>query len=46
MKVEYLYMDFGNHVIFNENVAGVIFPERLRYYTNILRVGVNYRFGY
>jgi outer membrane immunogenic protein len=45
MKVEYLYMDFGNHAIFNDNVAGVIFPERLRYYTNILRVGVNYRFG-
>lgn len=46
MKVEYLYMDFGNHVIFNDNVAGVIFPERLRYYTNIMSVGLNYRFGY
>jgi outer membrane immunogenic protein len=45
MKVEYLYMDLGNHAIFNDNVGGVIFPERIRYYTNILRVGVNYRFG-
>src|SRR5215831_13190965 len=27
MKVEYLYMDFGNHAIFNDNVGGVIFPE-------------------
>ena len=45
MKVEYLYMDFGNRVIFNDNVSGAIFPESIRYYANILRVGVNYRFG-
>jgi outer membrane immunogenic protein len=45
-KVEYLYVDLGNHVIFNDNVGGAIFPESLRYYTNILRVGLNYRFGY
>jgi outer membrane immunogenic protein len=45
MKVEYLYVDYGNRAIFNDNVGGVIFPERIRYYTNILRVGVNYRFG-
>ncbi len=45
MKVEYLYMDFGNHVIFDDNVGGVTFPEQIRYYANILRVGVNYRFG-
>jgi len=46
MKVEYLYMDLGNHTIFNDNVGGVIFPESLRYTVSILRVGVNYRFGY
>jgi outer membrane immunogenic protein len=45
MKVEYLYMDFGNHAIFNDNVSGVIFPEHIRYHTNILRVGLNYRFA-
>jgi outer membrane immunogenic protein len=46
VKVEYLYVDFGNHTIFNDNVGGAIFPESLKYTTNILRVGVNYRFGY
>jgi outer membrane immunogenic protein len=45
-KVEYLYVDFGNRTIFNDNVGGVIFPESLRYTASILRVGVNYRFGY
>jgi outer membrane immunogenic protein len=45
-KVEYLYMDFGNRAIFNDNVAGAIFPESLRYTANVLRVGLNYRFGY
>jgi outer membrane immunogenic protein len=45
-KVEYLYADFGKRAIFNDNVAGVIFPESLRYTASILRVGVNYRFGY
>ena len=45
-KAEYLYMDFGNRAIFNDNVAGVIFPESLRYTANVLRVGLNYRFGY
>jgi outer membrane immunogenic protein len=45
-KVEYLYVNFGNHAIFNDNVAGVILPENLKYTVNVLRVGVNYRFGY
>jgi outer membrane immunogenic protein len=45
-KVEYLYVDFGNRTIFNDNVGGAIFPESLRYTASILRVGVNYRFGY
>ena len=45
MKVEYLYADFGNHAIFNDNVGGAIFAEHIRYYSNILRVGMNYRFA-
>jgi opacity protein-like surface antigen len=45
-KAEYLYADFGNSAIFNDNVGGAIFPECLRYTVSILRVGVNYRFGY
>jgi outer membrane immunogenic protein len=44
-KAEYLYVDFGNHAIFNDNVGGVIFPESLRFTASILRVGLNYRFG-
>jgi outer membrane immunogenic protein len=46
LKVEYLYVDFGNRAIFNDSVAGVIFPENLRYTANLLRAGLNYRFGY
>jgi outer membrane immunogenic protein len=46
LKGEWLYMDFGNHVIFNDNVGGAIFPESLRYRAQVLRVGANYRFGY
>jgi outer membrane immunogenic protein len=45
-KAEYLYVDFGNRAIFNDNVGGVIVPETLRFTANILRVGLNYRFGY
>jgi outer membrane immunogenic protein len=46
MKAEYLYMDLGNHTIFNDNVGGLILAEKLKYTASILRVGVNYRFGY
>jgi outer membrane immunogenic protein len=46
LKSEWLYIDFGNHVIFNDNVGGVIFPESLRYRAQVFRVGANYRFGY
>ena len=45
-KAEYLYVDFGNRAIFNDNIGGVIVPESLRLTANILRVGLNYRFGY
>jgi hypothetical protein len=39
-------VDFGNHAIFDDNVGGAIFPESIKYTTNILRVSINYRFGY
>jgi len=45
-KAEYLYADFGKRAIFNDNIGGVIVPESLRLTANILRVGLNYRFGY
>jgi outer membrane immunogenic protein len=45
-KAEYLYVDFGNRAVFNDNIGGVIVPESLRFTANILRVGLNYRFGY
>lgn len=45
-KAEYLYVGFGNRAIFNDNIGGVIVPESLRFTANILRVGLNYRFGY
>ena len=45
-KAEYLYGGFGNHEIFNDNVAGVTVPQHLEVKLNVLRVGLNYRFGY
>jgi hypothetical protein len=39
-------VDFGNHAIFDDSINGAIFPESIKYTTNILRVGINYRFGY
>jgi len=45
-KMEYLYADFGNRAVFDDNVGGVIVPEHVKFTANILRVGVNYRFGY
>jgi len=46
VKLEYLYVDFGNQAIFNNNINGAIVPESLKYTVNIGRVGINYRFGY
>jgi len=45
-KMEYLYANFGNRAVFDANVGGVILPEHIQFTANILRVGVNYRFGY
>jgi opacity protein-like surface antigen len=45
-KAEYLYGGFGNREIFNDNVAGVTVPQHLEVKLNVLRVGLNYRFGY
>lgn len=41
-KLEYLYVDLGNAQIFNV-APGV--PESLSFTSNIVRAGVNYRFG-
>jgi outer membrane immunogenic protein len=42
-KVEYLYVDLGSRETFNV-VPGV--PETVKFTTNILRAGINYKFGY
>lgn len=44
-KVEYLHADLGNHVIFNDLVFGANLAENVRYTTEILRVGLNYKFN-
>jgi outer membrane immunogenic protein len=50
-KVEYLHVDFGNHAIFNDIVplippASIVLAEHVRYTTEILRVGLNYKFNW
>jgi len=46
IKAEYLYVDLGNHVIFNDTLfGGAIVGQDVRYTTNIARVGLNYRFA-
>ena len=42
-KVEYLYVDLGSRQMFNV-VPSV--PETVSFTANIIRVGLNYRFGY
>jgi outer membrane immunogenic protein len=47
LKAEYLYVDLGNHTIFNDNVGGgVLVAERERFSTNIFRGGLNYHFNF
>jgi outer membrane immunogenic protein len=41
-KLEYLYVDLGNAQVFNV-VPGV--PESVSFTSNIVRAGINYRFG-
>jgi outer membrane immunogenic protein len=48
-KVEYLHIDLGNHGIFNDvlpSLGGTIFAENVRFTTEILRAGVNYKFNW
>jgi outer membrane immunogenic protein len=49
VKAEYLYIDLGNHVIFNDtlpSLGGAIVGQSVRYTANIARVGLNYRFDW
>jgi outer membrane immunogenic protein len=46
VKAEYLYVDLGRHEVFTDVFGGVPTPESLRETAHIVRVGVNYRFGY
>lgn len=41
-KVEYLYADFGN---FNTNIAAPFISDNVKFSEQIVRVGLNYRFG-
>ncbi len=41
-KIEYLYADLGSHQLFN---IVPILPETVSATANIVRVGLNYRFG-
>jgi outer membrane immunogenic protein len=44
-KVEYLYVDFGDHDTFDDvNVAPGLVPQRVDFQTHIVRLGLNYRY--
>jgi outer membrane immunogenic protein len=47
IKAEYLFVDLGNHTIFDDTFAdGTVVPQSIKFTTNIFRVGVNYHFNY
>lgn len=49
LKAEYLHVDLGNHVIFNDtlpSLGGAVVGERVRYTADIARAGLNYRFDW
>ncbi len=44
-KLEYLHLDLGNSVLFDEPIPGAgVFAERVRFSSEIVRVGIDYRF--
>jgi len=45
-KFEYLHVDFGNHVIFTDQLLlfGAV-PQNVRFAADIVRVGLNYKFN-
>ena len=45
-KVEYLYMDLGTDNLNNINGTGLFVGNNIRFTDNIVRAGLNYRFGY
>ena len=45
-KIEYLCMDLGSDNLNNINGTGLFVGNNIRFTDNIVRLGVNYRFGY
>ncbi len=48
-KAEYLHVDLGNHVIFNDTVpslGGAVVGQSVGYTAEIVRVGLNYQFNW
>ncbi len=44
-KLEYLHLDLGNRALFDEAIPGFgVFAERVRFSSEIVRVGLNYQF--
>lgn len=47
VKAEYLYVNLGNHPIFNDTLpGGTVVGENVRFTTNIFRAGLNYQFNW
>jgi outer membrane immunogenic protein len=44
-KIEYLYVDLGDHSAFDDVFVGVTVPQSLRTTASVVRLGINYRFG-
>jgi opacity protein-like surface antigen len=46
-KLEYLYVRFNQHGVFDDTFpGGGVLTENIGSYTNIVRAGVNYKFGW
>ena len=43
-KVEYLHVDLGNHVIFNDTAPAL--PEHIKFTSEIVRLGLNYKLNW
>jgi opacity protein-like surface antigen len=50
IKAEYLHVDLGKHAVFNDAIPAfptpVIFAQNVRFTTDVVRVGLNYKFDW
>ncbi len=45
-KIEYLYIDLGNHRLFDDVIGAATVPESVSFRTHVIRAGLNYAFDW